>query len=110
MKSWSIPLGCLSLLSISALAQQPSADVRQACHADFQKFCAGVKPGGAAEKGGLRRGDILVRLGLHEIGNVEDLMFALNASKPGETVTAVVKREGHEVRMSVTFTEGRRPK
>jgi hypothetical protein len=71
---------------------------------------AGVKPGGAAEKGGLRRGDILVRLGLHEIGNVEDLMFALNASKPGETVTAVVKREGHEVRMSVTFTEGRRPK
>jgi hypothetical protein len=71
---------------------------------------AGVRPGGAAEKGGLRRGDILVRLGLHQIGNVEDLMFALNASKPGETVTAVVKREGHEVRMPVTFTEGHRPK
>ena len=49
MKSWSIPLGCLSVLSISALAQQPappSAEVRQACHADFQKFCAGVRPGG----------------------------------------------------------------
>ena len=71
---------------------------------------AGVRPGGAAEKGGLRRGDILVRLGLHEIGSVEDLMFALNASKPGETVTAVVKREGREVRMPVTFTEGHRPK
>jgi hypothetical protein len=70
---------------------------------------AGVRPGGAAEKGGLRRGDILVRLGLHEIGSVEDLMFALNASKPGETVTAVVKREGHEVRMPVTFTEGHKP-
>jgi hypothetical protein len=71
---------------------------------------AGVRAGGAAEKGGLRRGDILVRLGLHEIGSVEDLMFALNASKPGETVTAVVKRDGREVRMPVTFTEGRRPK
>jgi hypothetical protein len=71
---------------------------------------AGVRAGGAAEKGGLRRGDILVRLGLHEIGSVEDLMFALNASKPGETVTAVVKRDGHEVHMPVTFTEGRRPK
>ncbi|HEV3030658.1 MAG TPA: M28 family peptidase [Polyangia bacterium] len=71
---------------------------------------AGVRVGGAAEKGGLRRGDILVRLGLHEIGSVEDLMFALNASKPGETVTAVVKRDGREVRMPVTFTEGRRPK
>jgi hypothetical protein len=71
---------------------------------------AGVRPGGAAEKGGLRRGDILVRLGLHDIGSVEDLMFALNASKPGETVTAVVKRGGEEVRMPVTFTEGHRPK
>jgi S1-C subfamily serine protease len=37
-------------------------------------------------------------------------MFALNASKPGETVTAVVQRDGREVRLSVTFTEGRRPK
>ena len=71
---------------------------------------AGVRPGGAAEKGGLRRGDILVRLGLHQIGGVEDLMFALNASKPGETVTAVVRRDGQEVRLPVTFTEGHRPK
>ena len=71
---------------------------------------AGVRPGGAAEKGGLRRGDILVRLGLHEIGSVEDLMFVLNASKPGETVTAVVKRDGKEVKLEVTFEEGRRGK
>jgi len=49
MKSWSISLSCLSLLSISALAQQPappSGEVLQACHADFQKFCPGVRPGG----------------------------------------------------------------
>ena len=71
---------------------------------------AGVRVGGAAEKGGLRRGDILVRLGLHEIGSVEDLMYVLNSSKPGETVTAVVRREGQEVRLPVTFTEGHRPK
>ncbi|HVZ72840.1 MAG TPA: M28 family peptidase [Polyangia bacterium] len=71
---------------------------------------AGVRPGGPAEKAGLRHGDILVQLGLHKIASVEDLMFALNASKPGETVTAVVKRDGHEVRLPVTFTEGHRPK
>ena len=69
---------------------------------------AGVRPGGAAEQAGLRRGDILVRLGKHEIGSVEDLMFALNASKPGETVTAVVLRDGKEVPLEVTFQEGRR--
>jgi S1-C subfamily serine protease len=71
---------------------------------------AGVRAGGAAEKAGLQRGDILVRLGLHDVGSVEDLMFALNASKPGETVSASVLREGKEVRVPVTFTEGHRPK
>jgi Tol biopolymer transport system component len=69
---------------------------------------AGVRPGGPAEKGGLRRGDILVRLGLHPIGSVEDLMYALNASKPGQTVNAVVQRDGREVKIPVTFEEGHR--
>src|SRR4029079_4225694 len=71
---------------------------------------AGVRPGGAAEQAGLRRGDILIRLGLHPIGSVEDLMYALNASKPGETVTATVRRDGKELRLPVTFQEGRRGK
>ena len=71
---------------------------------------AGVRGGAPAEKGGLRRGDILVRLGAHPIGGVEDLMYALNASKPGETVTAVVKRDGQELKLPVTFEEGRRGK
>jgi hypothetical protein len=71
---------------------------------------AGVRGGAPAEKGGLRRGDILIKLGAHPIGGVEDLMYALNASKPGETVTAVVKRDGKELKLTVTFEEGRRGK
>ncbi|MFL5319412.1 MAG: M28 family peptidase [Myxococcaceae bacterium] len=69
---------------------------------------AGVRAGGAAEAAGMKRGDVLVRLGSHEIGNVEDLMYALNASKPGETVTATVMRDGKEVKIPVTFQEGKR--
>jgi len=71
---------------------------------------AGVRPGGAADKAGLKKGDVLVRLGKSEVGSVEDLMFVLNASKPGETVPAVVLRDGKEVKMDVTFQEsqGRR--
>jgi S1-C subfamily serine protease len=66
-----------------------------------------VRAGGAAELAGLRRGDLLVQLGRFELGGVEDLMYALNASKPGESVTAVVLRDGQELRLEVTFQESR---
>jgi Tol biopolymer transport system component len=69
---------------------------------------ADVRPGGGAEKGGMRRGDILLRLGQHEIGSVEDLMFVLQQARPGETVRALVLREGKEVALEVTFQEARR--
>lgn len=71
---------------------------------------SGVRPGSAAELAGLKRGDVLIRLGKHAIGSVEDLMYVLNASKPGETVTAVVLREGKEVSMEATFQESKRPR
>ncbi|NTX17011.1 M20/M25/M40 family metallo-hydrolase [Myxococcus sp. CA056] len=71
---------------------------------------AGVRAGGAADQAGMLRGDILVRLGKHVIGGVEDLMFVLNSSKPGETVEARVLREGKEVPLEVTFQESKRPR
>jgi Tol biopolymer transport system component len=66
---------------------------------------AAVRPGSPAEKGGLRRGDVLVQLGSHSIGSVEDFMFALTASKPGDAVTATVLREGKKVELAVTLGE-----
>ena len=71
---------------------------------------AGVRPGGPAEAAGLRRGDILVKLGPHAIRTVEDFMYALAASKPGETATAIVVRDGKQVPVPVTFQAGRRGK
>jgi hypothetical protein len=71
---------------------------------------AGVRAGGAADRAGMRKGDVLVHLGKSEISSVEDLMFVLNASKPGETVPAVVLRDGKEVKLEVTFQESQRPK
>jgi hypothetical protein len=76
---------------------------------------AGVRVGGAAEIGGLKRGDILIRLGAHEIRTVEDLMYALGAAKPGASTTATVRRSGREMKFPVTFqssprsTSGKHP-
>lgn len=70
---------------------------------------AGVRPGSAAEKAGMKKGDVLVKLGKSEINGVEDLMFVLNASKPGESVPATVLRDGKRVEVEVTFQESKRP-
>ena len=69
---------------------------------------SGVRPGGAAELAGMQRGDILVRIGNHSIGSVEDLMYVLESSKPGETVRVSVLRDGKEVQLEATFQEARR--
>jgi len=66
---------------------------------------AGVRPGGAADRAGLRRGDILVHLGEHAISGVEDLMYVLTESKPGTTMKATVVRDGKELVVDVTLTE-----
>lgn len=68
----------------------------------------GVRPGGAAERAGLRRGDLMVRLGKHEINSIEDFMYVLNASKPGETSTVSVIRDGKRLELEVTFQESGR--
>jgi S1-C subfamily serine protease len=66
---------------------------------------SGVRPGGAADKAGLRAGDILVRVGTHDIRNVQDLGFALGAVRPGQLVTTVVLRGGKELRLETTLQE-----
>jgi hypothetical protein len=68
---------------------------------------SGVSPGSPAEKAGVLAGDVLVRFAGKDIRNIYDYTHALSESKAGDTVTAVVKREGREVELSVTL--GSRP-
>jgi dipeptidyl aminopeptidase/acylaminoacyl peptidase len=58
---------------------------------------AGVRPGGAADKAGLKKGDLLVRLGGHVIGAVEDVMFVLTDAKPGTKMPATIIRDGKQM-------------
>jgi Iap family predicted aminopeptidase len=69
---------------------------------------AGVRPGGPADKAGLRRGDILVGLSGKEIRGVEDLMFVLRQSHPGEATTVVYEREGARHETAIVFGEAAR--
>jgi hypothetical protein len=64
---------------------------------------AGVRQQGPADAAGLRRGDILVRLGGHVIGGTDDVKFVMTQSKPGQRMKAVVLRDGKEMTVEVTL-------
>jgi Tol biopolymer transport system component len=69
---------------------------------------AGTRPGGPAEKAGMRRGDRLIELGGSEIRDINDLMFLLRRAQPGEHVRAVVVRDGERVELDAVYGEPRR--
>ena len=67
---------------------------------------SGVRPGSAAEKAGLKAGDIIVKFGGKTIRNVQEYTIALSEHKPGDVVEIVVKR-GNEV-VTLQAEEARR--
>jgi PDZ domain/Peptidase family M28 len=67
----------------------------------------GVSEGSPAEKGGLKCGDVIIRLGDKKVGTIYDYMEALGAYKPGDEVDVLVKRDGKEVKLRVKL--GSRP-
>jgi hypothetical protein len=60
----------------------------------------GVRPGSAAEKAGMKGGDVLIRLGTREITDLNAMTKALQEHQPGDTVAVVVKRGDQ----TLTFT------
>jgi len=67
-----------------------------------------VRPGGPAEKAGIRRGDRLIEIAGTKIGTVRDLVHVLRSAKPGQGATAVVMRDGKRIELEVVFGEARR--
>lgn len=63
----------------------------------------GVTPDSPAEKGGIKAGDVIVRLGEQNIGSLDDFDLALRTFKPGQEVDVIVRRAGQEVPLKVTL-------
>jgi hypothetical protein len=61
-----------------------------------------VAKGGPADKGGVRGGDVIVKLAGRTIENIYDYTYAIEALKIGDAVELVVLREGQEVKLTVT--------
>jgi len=66
---------------------------------------SGVVPGSAAEKAGLREGDIVLRVGERPVGDLKEYAEALRAVAPGQTVVVVVRRGSEDLTVPVTLGE-----
>jgi serine protease DegQ len=68
-------------------------------------FVFDLTQGGAAERGGVQPGDIIVLFDARQISSVEDLYAALRDSAPGDEVRLTVVRGDQERDLTVTLDE-----
>jgi serine protease Do len=66
-----------------------------------------IAPGGPAEKGGLKSGDIILTIDGIEMGNVKELQYKISNKTPGEKSKLTVLRDKKTQDMVVTI--GQRP-
>ncbi|HWP38860.1 MAG TPA: M28 family peptidase [Gemmatimonadales bacterium] len=65
----------------------------------------GVRAGSPAEAAGIKAGDVIVRLGDHEVTNLYQMTDALRAHKPGDSVLVVVIRDGQRLELRATLSQ-----
>lgn len=79
------------------MAQQFRYDVTQGV------FVCSVEPGSAAEKAGLRMGDVITKIDDKTITSYEDLVAAKKSYSAGDTATFTIYREGKTQTVELTF-------
>lgn len=91
------------LIGISA--QEVSEEVSQMYDIPVGVYIVEVTQGGAAEKAGIQKGDILVKLDGKEVKTMSDIDAIKKTHKAGDTVKAVISRDGKTITVNLTFTE-----
>lgn len=91
-------------LLLSKEQELPPAGALDVNLAESEGQCriAAVRSGGAGEKAGLRKGDVLVAIGGQKIKTIADVHLALWDKKPGDRVRVDVGRE-HRLRAIANF-------
>ena len=79
------------------MAQQYRYDVTEGV------FVCSVDPDSAADKAGLKLGDVITKMDDTDITSYEDLVAAKKSYSAGDTVTLAVYREGKTIEVELTF-------
>jgi Do/DeqQ family serine protease len=81
----------------SELAKETGLNVTQGVYIE------GVTEEGAAKAAGLKKGDVILKVGDRHVNSVSQLQEAVTRHKPGEKVALVIVREGKEKSMNVAL-------
>lgn len=68
---------------------------------------SGAAPGSPADKGGMKAGDRIIRLGDSQITGLDDFDLALRKFKAGQEIDVIVIRDGKETPLKVTLAPPR---
>jgi glutaredoxin len=71
--------------------------------APFGVVVGPVRPGGPADVGGLREGDVLTGIGSYTLQNLGQLQSVVAAKRPGDSISLVAWRDGDERDVTVEF-------
>lgn len=79
-------------------------------HAEYYGWVEGayvvsVTTGSAADKAGMKIGDIITKLSDEEIDSRETLIYILRSYRAGDAATLMVRRGGEDIKLTVTFDE-----
>ena len=66
-------------------------------------FVYSVEEGGAAQKAGLQMGDVIVKIGEHDIASMEDLTVVKKQYAAGDTVTVTLWRGNMEMKVDLIW-------
>ncbi len=85
--------------------QTMTAQMAQQYRYDVTKgvFVCSVDPDSAADKAGLKLGDVITKMDDKDIASYEDLVAAKKSYSAGDTVTLTVYREGKTIEVELTF-------
>ena len=85
-----------AILGISASSLNSEIGSKLGINQTKGVFVASIEKGGAAEKGGLKKGDVIIELDGVEIGKFADLTGYLGSKRPNDTVSIKVIRNGNQ--------------
>ncbi|MFP5333696.1 MAG: trypsin-like peptidase domain-containing protein [Actinomycetes bacterium] len=64
-----------------------------------------ITPGGPADRAGIRPGDLIVAFEGRPVTDPDELIVAIRAQRPGDTVTLTVRRDGEDLEIQLELDE-----